>query len=173
MARPLSRCSPAITNYLFDFLALGAAVEFGRLPAETLLWLDNPISAAVVEVVVFFSLMLLWEPLFLSNTGTTPGKWVMGIGARRPDGRNLSLFTAYLRFVWVWVIGLGLGIPLVSLICMLIARSKLVADGTTAWDEGLKVQITHTKRHPIVWTLAIVFVVGLTIAFRVLSRMQA
>jgi len=56
---------------------------------------------------------------------------------------------------------------------MLIARSKLVADGVTAWDEGLKLQVTHKKRHPIVWVLMIVLVVGTSIVVAVLSRLPA
>lgn len=174
-ARWLARSLDAllISPFIFIFFfALGLAVEFGRLPPEFVTWADNPIAAAIVEVVAFFAFMLLWEPLFLSNTGTTPGKWLMGVRVRRADGRKVGLFAAYLRFVWAWAVGLGLGIPLVSLICMLIARSKLISDGATAWDEGLKLQVTHAKRHPIVWALVIVCVAGLTIAFRVLNRMQ-
>jgi len=172
-ARWLARSIDAIliTPFVFLFFAaLGLAVELGRLPYDFVAWVDNPIAAAVVEVVVFFALMMLWEPLFLSNTGTTPGKWVMGVRVRRADGRNVGLLAAYLRFGWVWAVGLGLGIPFVSLICILIARSKLVSGGATAWDQGLKLDVTHSKRHPLLWTLMIVLVVGITITFRVLSQ---
>jgi hypothetical protein len=70
-------------------------------------------------------------------------------------------------------VGLGLFIPLVALICMLISRSKLIADGVTAWDEGLKLQVTHKKRHPILWVLVIVVVLCVNIGVAILSRMPA
>lgn len=155
------------------FLALGAAVELGRLPPEFIGWADNQLATAVVEIVTAFVLAALWEPLFLSNTGTTPGKWIMGVRLRRADGRHLSLLTAYGRFFWVYAVGLGFGIPLVALICMVISRAKLVSEGATAWDKGLKVDVVHTKRHPLVWTLMVIFVVGLNILIGVLSRMPA
>lgn len=155
------------------FIALGVAVELGRLPPEFLDWTANPILASVIEIAITWVLFMLWEPLFMSNTGTTPGKWVMGVGVLREDGARLGFFTALGRFFWVWAVGLGLYIPLVALICMLIARSKLIADGATAWDQGLKLQVTHKKRHPIVWFLVIVVVLCINVGVAILSRMPA
>lgn len=153
------------------FLGLGGLVEFGRLPPEFVAFVNDPLQAAIAEIVVALVLWMLWEPLFLSNTGTTPGKWIMGVSVRRPDGSKLGLFTAFRRFVWVYFAGLGLGIPLVSLITMLISRAKLVGDGVTGWDSGLGVEVTHVKRHPIVWTLAFILVIGINIGLGILSRL--
>lgn len=153
------------------FLVLGGLVQIGRLPPEFVAFADDPIQATIAEIVVALVLWTLWEPLFLSNTGTTPGKWIMGVRVRRPDGRNIGLFTAFRRFIWVYFAGLGLGIPLVSLICMLVARAKLVGDGVTGWDRGLGIEVTHTKRHPLVWTLAFILVIGANITLGILTRM--
>lgn len=155
------------------FIALGIAVELGRLPPEFLDWTANPIMASVGEIVITWVLFMLWEPLFMSNTGTTPGKWIMGVGVLREDGSKLGFFTALGRFFWVWAVGLGLYIPLVALICMLISRSKLIADGVTHWDQGLKLQVTHKKRHPFVWFLVIVVVMCINVGVAILSRMPA
>lgn len=154
-------------------IGLSIAVELGRLPIEFIAWTQDPVLATVGEVVVTFALFLLWEPLFISNTGTTPGKWIMGVGVRREDGKRAGFFTGIARYLLVWAVGLGLFIPLVALICMLISRSKLIADGVTFWDERLKLQVTHKKRHPIVWVLVIVLVLGINIGVAILSRMPA
>jgi len=155
------------------FALLGVAVELGRAPAVILEWSENPITARVMEIVAAFFLFALWEPLFLSNTGTTPGKWIMGISVRTADGKKLSLVRALGRFLTVWFVGLGAGIPLLSLITMLMARAKLVSDGKTGWDERLDCEVQHKKRHPLVWLLVIVFVLGLNAAFAVWSRMNS
>lgn len=155
------------------FFALGVAVEAGRLPREFLSWTENAFAAAAVEIAVSWILFALWEPLFLSNTGTTPGKWIMGVSIHREDGRNMGLLTGLGRFLWVWSLGLGFFIPIVALICMLIARSKLVADGVTVWDDGLKLKVTHKKRHPALWTLVIIVVLTINISMAILNRMPA
>src|SRR5690349_5823038 len=120
-ARWLARAVDSVLLSPFVFLAfafVGVAIEFGRLPAEIYTWLETPILALVIETAFSFILFCLWEPLFLSNTGTTPGKWIMGVGVRRADGRKPGFFGALGRFIWVWTGGLGFGIPLVALILM-------------------------------------------------------
>lgn len=153
------------------FGVLGVLVELGRAPVQILTWMEQPILAAVVELAAFFVLMALWEPLFISNARTTPGKWLMGIRVRRTDGAKLSYLRALNRFARVWFIGMAAGIPFLSLIAMLIARGRLTSDGMTAWDEQLDCAVEHRKRHPLVWTLLIIIVVVTTIAFRVLRRL--
>ncbi|MBX3430063.1 MAG: RDD family protein [Hyphomonadaceae bacterium] len=155
------------------FIVTGALVEFGRLPPEFIAFADNPIQATIAEIVVALVLWLLWEPLFLSNTGTTPGKWIMGVRVLRPDGSKIGFFTAMGRFLWVYAVGMGLGIPLLSLMCMFFANVTLAGEGKTAWDKGLGIEVTHTKRHPIVWLLAFIFVFGANTTLVILTRMAA
>jgi uncharacterized RDD family membrane protein YckC len=153
------------------FGVLGVLVELGRAPIAILDWMEQPILAAIIELAAFFVLMALWEPLFISNARTTPGKWLMGIRVRRTDGAKLSYLRALNRFIRVWFVGMAAGIPLLSLIAMLIARGRLTTDGAAVWDEQLDCTVEHRKRHPLVWTLLIVIVVGTTITFRVLGQL--
>lgn len=157
---------------MFAFLLLGALVELGRAPAELLLWLEDPIMATVIEIIALFILFALWEPLFISNTRTTPGKWIMGIRVVRTDGTKLSFLRALNRFVRVWFVGMGSRIPLLSLITMLIARATLVSDGIVAWDRQLDCQIEHRKRHPALWTLVIVIVLALNFGIAILAKLS-
>lgn len=145
------------------YLGLGLAVELGRLPADFTAWMYDPLLSAVVDTVVLLILVALWDPLFLSNTGTTPGKWIMGVRVRRLDEQRVGFFTALARALWVFTVGLGLLIPMVSLICMVSARSQLVRDRRTSWDKVLKLEVPHSKRHPIFWLLAIAGVVAMNI----------
>jgi uncharacterized RDD family membrane protein YckC len=175
-ARWLARSADALMLTPFVFIAfavLGVLIEIGRAPAVILSWFENPLLAGVLELGVMFLLFALWEPLFLSNTGTTPGKWIMGMRVRRNGGERLSFARALNRFVRVWFIGMGAGVPLLTLITMLIARAKLAADGVTGWDERLDSVVHHRKRHPLVWTLVIVLVVGLGLGLRLLNRLSA
>jgi uncharacterized RDD family membrane protein YckC len=175
-ARWLARSADALMLTPFVFIAfavLGVLIEIGRAPAVILSWFESPLLAGVLELGVMFLLFALWEPLFLSNTGTTPGKWLMGMRIRRTHGEKLSFARALGRFVRVWFIGMGAGVPLLSLITMLMARAKLAADGVTGWDERLDSTVHHRKRHPLVWTLVIVLVVGLGLGLRLLNRLSA
>jgi hypothetical protein len=54
---------------------------------------------------------------------------------------------------------------------MLIARAKLTADGVTAWDERLGSVVEHRKRHPALWTVVLIVVIGSNIALRILEQM--
>jgi uncharacterized RDD family membrane protein YckC len=155
------------------FGLLGVAVELGRAPAVILEWAAQPIAAAIMEIAAAFVMFALWEPLFLSNTGTTPGKWLMGVSVRRTNGQKLSLPRALGRFVSVWFVGLGAGIPILALITMLMSRSKLIADGQTGWDERLDTVVHHRKRHPLIWVLVIVCAIGLNAVLSIAARAGA
>ncbi|MBC7769060.1 MAG: RDD family protein [Phycisphaerales bacterium] len=175
-ARWFARAADALMLTPFVFVAfamLGVLVELGRAPVEIYGWIEQPIVAGIMELGMMFVLFALWDPLFISNTGTTPGKWIMGVRVRRADGSKLSFFRALNRFVRVWFIGMGAGVPLLTLILMLISRAKLVSDGVTAWDEQLNCKVEHRKRHPALWVLVIVVVLVVNLGLRILSELPA
>lgn len=156
------------------YVALGAAVTIDRLPEEFISWMDNELLASVVDTIILLVLFALWDPLFISNTGTTPGKWIMGVRVlRAEDGKRAGFFTALGRGLWVFAIGMGFFIPMVSLICMVQARSHLVRNGSMSWDKSLKLDVTHTKRHPAVWALVILAVIAANILVLGLAQLAA
>lgn len=173
-ARWLARSADALMLAPFVFVAfavLGGLIEIGRAPVEILEWMENPVLSTLIEVGAMLVLFALWEPLFISNTGTTPGKFILGIRVRRNDDTKLSFPRALSRFLRVWFIGMGASIPLLTLILMLMSRAKLTADGVTGWDEALDVKVEHRKRHPLIWVLVIVVVIGVNVALRILNQM--
>lgn len=72
----------------------------------------------------------------LAFFGSTPGKAVFGIRVRNKEGSKLSVSEGLTRDLDVLVRGLGLAIPLVSVITLIVAYSKLKRNGVTSWDSG-------------------------------------
>ena len=88
-------------------------------------------------------LNLLLEPLFLHFTGTTPGKWLMGLRLTRSDGSPISLPDAYRRTLGVLAIGEGLHVPLIGLAANLLSylrcrrgQEQPWALADEAWSDG-------------------------------------
>ena len=85
-------------------------------------------GAGFADGVMLLLMTLLLEPLFLSLTGTTPGKWLLGLSVTNRDGFRLGYFDALIRTGGVLWYGEGLGIPIVNLI-RLIKSKKACEDG--------------------------------------------
>ncbi len=86
---------------------------------------------------------LVFEAMFLSMFGTTPGKWVLNVRVRTSAGTKLTFMDAFGRGLWLWLLGFGLGIPLFTLIGHLMSYSRLKQQGTTGWDERGGFQVLH------------------------------
>lgn len=86
------------------------------------------------------------EALLLSTWGTTPGKFLLKTKLRQGRKVKLDFFTALKRSYHVWFRGLGMGIPVVNVLCMLVASSKLRMLGMTSWDREDNITVSH---HPV------------------------
>ena len=97
------------------------------------------------------------EALLLSTWGTTPGKFLLKTSLRQ-GRREKLLFTAALKRSFnVWFRGLGMGIPVINILCMLVASSKLRMTGMTSWDREDNITISHA---PVAqWRLVFVTIV--------------
>jgi uncharacterized RDD family membrane protein YckC len=155
--------------FLF-FAGLGLAVEFDRLPEIVIAWAESPIWTGVISLVVFWALLSIWDPVFISSSGATPGKWMMGVKVLEADGRKLTFLRALQRTWLVLIFGQALRIPILSLIAMLVARAEIVASGATAWDKSMNCRVHHRTRPDALWLLLIVLVLGLNIGLTVLWR---
>ncbi|HHV16063.1 MAG TPA: DnaJ domain-containing protein [Gelria sp.] len=85
------------------------------------------------------------EALFLSNWGTTPGKWMLNTKVLNKCGEHLSYMEALIRSYRVAWQGLGLGLPIVSLVTSLIGYSNLKNNSITRWDANLETVVIHKK----------------------------
>jgi hypothetical protein len=96
----------------------------------------------IVATLVMAPLWIIPEAIFLSLTGTTPGKALFGLfvttnGARVRPG----FLEAVNRSAGVWIFGWGLALPIVSLVTCCCAYSKVKTFGTARWDESNNLQV--------------------------------
>ncbi len=115
---------------------------------------DNLFALVAIFAWVFI------ESLFLSTTGTTPGKWLFRIRLIPPSGEKPDYSTALSRSFKVWWRGLGIGFPLVSLITLIVAHGKLTKNGTTTWDKDDGFTVLHERIGPLRVIVAVTFFVG-------------
>ena len=110
----------------------------------------NPIVyyAAFVSPLIFFLFFLgpsiariliasVVEPAFLHLLGATPGKWIMGLEVRNPDGSFLTWEQAGARTMGVIFRGEGLYIPLIDLWRNWRSYRTCMDGQVLPWDEGL------------------------------------
>lgn len=115
---------------------------------------DQLFALAVIFAWVFI------ESLFLSTTGTTPGKWLFRIRLIARSGQKPDYSTAISRSFKVWWRGLGIGFPLASLITLILAHGKLMKNGTTTWDRDDGFTVLHERIGPLRVIIAATFFVG-------------
>jgi hypothetical protein len=87
-----------------------------------------------------------WIPLeaaLLAYLGTTPGKFLLKTKIHQGRKPKLDYFTALKRSFNVWFRGIGMGIPVINILCMLIASSRLRMLGTTSWDREDNITVSH------------------------------
>ena len=137
LVRPWVRYFARFTDYvLFGFV-------FARIAPVLIPSLLN-----VPDIVFNMTSIFIWvfiEAIMLSAWGTTPGKWLLGTTVKKTNNKNLSYLNALTRGLSVWFRGLSAGIPLLSLITILTAYSKLKKEGATTWDRDGGYVVSHKK----------------------------
>jgi uncharacterized RDD family membrane protein YckC len=83
------------------------------------------------------------EAFLLSTWGTTPGKFLLRTKISQGRKSKLDFKTALKRSFNVWFRGLGMGIPVINILCMLVASSRLRMLGMTSWDREDNITVTH------------------------------
>jgi len=119
-------------------------------------WLATP----GVEYLLLVPLSLAWgfvEAWLLSEFGTTPGKWLLNTKLSLASGDAIDFERALSRSLKVWWRGLGSGFPLISMITMLVAYSRLKKHGATSWDEEGGFVVTHGQVGNLQGAFAVAF----------------
>ncbi len=99
----------------------------------------------LADVAVPLLLMLLLEPLCLRLWGTTPGKWLLGLGVTDPEGGRLSYADGLARTGRVIVRGLGLRLPGLNLV-RLWKSCRACDDGEAlSWEEDSSLTLRDEK----------------------------
>ncbi len=100
------------------------------------------------------------ESILLHYTGTTPGKWLMGLRVHNADGSRLSLMEATRRSARVLVMGIGFGWPFLSIFCQLISLFTTRRLGEPLWDHAGGHRMTAAPLHPLRIAAFVILFVG-------------
>ena len=95
-----------------------------------------------------FICCFLWifvESFFLSQWGSTPGKWIYATSVKKRNGNNLKYSDALKRSFAVWIKGIGLGIPIVAFFTQINAYNTLEREKITSWDKEGNSVVFHSK----------------------------
>lgn len=112
---------------VFGFVAgIGLVVLFPE-------FMLDPGTDAILGMLILF-LWVFVEPFVILTFGTTPGKWLLKTKILPANGSSFDYGSLLSRSAKVWWRGLGIGFPIVSLVTLIVAYSRLSSNGITSWD---------------------------------------
>lgn len=89
----------------------------------------------LLDWAVPLAMVLFIEPLLLLKTGTTPGKWIMGLRVKDQRGRR-RYYSEYLERTWQMLkTGLGFQIPIYTLFRMYKCFQRAEEGAFMPWDD--------------------------------------
>lgn len=155
----------------FDLLLANAIV------LVLLLFTGNPVrtmGAATLWYVCLTPIILVLLGVSLTITGTTPGKALLDLRVRRPDGTVPDLGTAVQRQILLWVHGMALGIPIVGLFFEYAGKKRVDRARLTKWDAdcGLDVYQEHHRPWRFTLVLAVLLLINLGLNRLLTGRLQ-
>lgn len=124
----------AVVYYFFSPIALG----------------NDKLYQQTVVLAVMWALVMA---LVLSVTGTTPGKWLMGIRFRFPQGKFRYRDAAY-RNMLIFGFSLGMGFPYTIVLGLAVTLFLMTQDGgRTPYEDEFDLQVTYGKPYGLMFVL--------------------
>lgn len=74
------------------------------------------------------------DSIVYSIFGNTPGKALLGVKVRKPDGCKYLAEEYFVRNLYVWWSGLALGIPILNFVTMFMQYRKIKTKGFASYD---------------------------------------
>ncbi|QWR77241.1 DnaJ domain-containing protein [Candidatus Magnetomonas plexicatena] len=124
----------------------------------------------------FFTIMIitLMESFILAATGSTGGKYLLGIRVSNAAGKSLTFIEALSREFMVYAYGFALGIPFVFFYTMAREYKLLKRTGAASWDKHLSIRVSYSrieKRKIYMFLfLFILIIAAYTYGFDMISR---
>ena len=131
-------------------------------------FLEHP-SAIIVNIVIISFLSCLLTGAIIGVSGSSLGKIIFGVMVTDQAGNKLGLAKGVERDLAVFLRGLGLGIPLINLVTMYVAYSKLNKSNSTTWDSEKNYRVWHRPSSPIQYllnTLGIILIIIINALYR-------
>lgn len=128
---------------MVDICIFGFVAGIGLLLFFPEFMLD-PDADAILGMLILF-LWVFVEPFLLLTFGTTPGKWLLKTKVLTTNGSSFDYGSLLSRSAKVWWRGLGVGFPIVSLVTLIVAYSRLSSNGITSWDREGHFFVMHEK----------------------------
>lgn len=120
---------------------------------------SNYLSLGIVSMFLYVFI----EPIFISEFGTTFGRWLLKTKVVTRYGTNNSYMNALKRSFHVWWRGCGLGIPIINLFTFIVNYRILNRENITPWDKSSGYLVKHEKigvlRIIVATMLILIFVV--------------
>jgi uncharacterized RDD family membrane protein YckC len=127
---------------MFDF-ALYAFIIWFIIGIFSPNFLYGITEIALTFLTLFMCIII--ETLVLIVFGNTPGRAILKTKIKTLSGEKIYSTQAISRSFGLWVRGLGIGLPLITLICLIVAVSDLRGRGITNWDQKNNLVTTHGK----------------------------
>ena len=99
---------------------------------------------SLLSVAALFLYMPI-NALFLCLLGTTPGKFVVGIYLKTPEGKNMSFLNALRREWAVFRYGMGFAIPIYNLVRLIKSCNIHIAGKELEWDYDCNADVLYTE----------------------------
>ena len=130
-----------VTLPIFFAIVIAIALLSPRTFQGVQVALNNNIFSGVMVTVVW----ILGDTVLLSTIGTTPARAIFGIRIRSKAGEKLTFQEAFERSFILAIAGLGGGLPIVSFFTTYFGYKRLVATGSTRWDDAARTTVEHAS----------------------------
>lgn len=97
----------------------------------------------IVDAMLTIVIAIPLNASLIGLTGSSLGKWIVGIKVLDKQRRPLGIGKAFRREIGVWTSGLGLGIPIVIIFIMIASFRRLKNEGITPWDQEASSIVIH------------------------------
>jgi uncharacterized RDD family membrane protein YckC len=150
---------------LIDVLVIGvpaAAIAWGLFGNRIGYLFDGTFATPEPAVLLWLAVFVLvpLETLFIGMTGTSPGKYLLGLRVLDARGAPIGPARAWQRSLTILWRGMGLGLPPLTVVAIGVAGAQLMGQGKAPWDRALGLELRAAAIDNRRWQTALVAVVG-------------
>jgi len=112
-------------------------------PEEQVAFLTSTFDNRFLNILILLIPTIFIEAIMLSLSGSTLGKWLLGMKVVNNDGSKLDFLTSLNRNFLVFIKGEGLWLGIIPLITYIYSYYSLQNHKISSWDSGLGIRLIH------------------------------